>query len=151
MNVRLTIATGCEGSWDGNRRSQRGNVVAQQFPLLAVQVVPLVRNKGSGETRVNRAHSFGMRVEQALQQERITTEKIAVFAPMENANVRITVTVKPGLRRNCRAANASFCPSRAIADHPRETRICVETPTGVRPGAGVLHLFASMLPKSSAG
>jgi hypothetical protein len=45
-------------------------------------------------------------------------EKIAVFAPMESAKVRITVPVKPGLRRNCRTANLRFCPSIPIEDHP---------------------------------
>jgi len=30
-------------------------------------------------------------------------EKIAVFAPIESARARMTVAVKPGLRRNWRA------------------------------------------------
>ncbi len=45
-------------------------------------------------------------------------EKIAVFAPMESASVRITVTVKPGLRHNCRTANLRFCPTVAIEVSP---------------------------------
>jgi hypothetical protein len=38
-------------------------------------------------------------------------EKIAVFAPIESASVRMTVTVKPGLRRNWRMPNLRLCPS----------------------------------------
>src|SRR5258708_21436584 len=54
-----------------------------------------------------------------------TMEKIAVFAPMESASVRITVTVKPGLRRNWRAANLRFLPKASIDDplgEPSATR-----------------------------
>src|SRR5216683_4814357 len=47
-----------------------------------------------------------------------TMEKIAVFAPMESASVRITVTVKPGLRNNWRVANLRFCPNASIDDPP---------------------------------
>jgi hypothetical protein len=47
-----------------------------------------------------------------------TMEKMAVFAPMESAKVRITVAVKPGLRRNCRTANLKFCSSVPIEAQP---------------------------------
>src|ERR1700733_11098992 len=50
-----------------------------------------------------------------------TMEKIAVFAPMESASVKITVTVKPGLRHNWRAANLRFCSNASIYNPPGET------------------------------
>ena len=43
-----------------------------------------------------------------------TMEKIAVLAPIESASVRITVAVKPGLRRNWRAASLRFCTNTSI-------------------------------------
>ncbi|MGA7312535.1 MAG: hypothetical protein WBX22_01070 [Silvibacterium sp.] len=56
----------------------------------------------------------------ALQYQRIHDEKIAVFAPIESASVRITVALKPGLRHDWRAANLRFCPKASIDDAPGE-------------------------------
>ena len=40
---------------------------------------------------------------------------------MESARVMMTVTVKPGLRHNWRAANLGFCPKASIDTPPGET------------------------------
>src|ERR1700694_2767943 len=50
-----------------------------------------------------------------------TMEKTVVFAPMDSDKVMMTVTVKPGLRHNWRAANLRFCPKASIDDPPGET------------------------------
>src|SRR5258707_4249788 len=64
-----------------------------------------------------------------------TMEKIAVFAPMASARVRITVTVKPGLRRNWRAANLRFCLKASIDDPLGET-------AGISTGDTVSYTFS---------
>jgi hypothetical protein len=44
----------------------------------------------------------------------LTMEKMAVFAPIESASVRMTVRVKPGFRQSWRIANLRFCPKASI-------------------------------------
>ena len=84
-------------------------------PVTRVQIVPI---------------RSGCEYGRHFSRSALTTEKIAVFAPMESASVRITVPVKAGVRHNCRTANLRFCPSIPIEDHPHSHDPYLETLTG---------------------
>src|SRR4029077_5885374 len=49
---------------------------------------------------------------------------------MESAKVRITVTVKPGLRNSCRTENLRFCPSIPIEAPPSHAKSATDRSAG---------------------
>src|SRR2546425_12179787 len=46
----------------------------------------------------------------SFRRRALTSEKMAVLAPIERASVTTTVSVKPGFRTNWRAGNVRCCP-----------------------------------------
>jgi len=69
LNVAPGLEINARCSAAGNGGQQRRHIVAQQFPLLAIQSMPLIGGYGAANPGENCAHPFGMRIGQPLQEQ----------------------------------------------------------------------------------
>jgi hypothetical protein len=71
LDVRSVLEIDAGGYFGGGGRDQGWDVIAEEFPLLSINMMPLVGGPGAGDPGVDGAHALGVRVRETLEHERV--------------------------------------------------------------------------------